>query len=216
MTGSPRLVVFHPLNPHQSEDQRIMKTRLILLVSFCLAQVCGYALPAYEPFADATGSGGTAYTVGAVINGQTNAQGHFWSIVNTAGTGSVPTNFAGNLSYTGLPSSSGNSLLIAPISGGKGARIAFKTNVTTGTFYASFVGKWISTNGMTPVGVFWPCFNNTIGDSAAALSVGGSKIFTRLAAGGFQLGLTKNSTAATDVLWDTTVRTTNDTLFVSR
>src|SRR6478735_4883073 len=92
------------------------------------------ALPIYEPFADATGSGGTAYAIGSVLPGQVNAQGYTWFTVNTGGTGSAPTNFAGNLSYTGLPTSLGNSIMVANISGGKGARLSLQTNVTTGTF----------------------------------------------------------------------------------
>src|ERR1051325_5499697 len=133
---------------------------LAILTSTC-ALAPAASFPVFEPFADASGSGGTSYTVGSVLPGQINAQGFTWFTVNTAGSGTAPTNFAGNLSYSGLPASSGNSISVANVSGGKGARISLQTSATTGTFYASFLMRVASTTGLSSTATFWACFNNS-------------------------------------------------------
>jgi hypothetical protein len=172
------------------------------------------AFPVVEPFADATGSGGTSYALSSVLAGQVNAQGYTWFTVNTGGSGTTPTNTAGNLAYAGLPASSGNSITVLNVSSGKGARLSLQTNVTTGTFYASFLMKITSLSGLTTTPVFWACFNNSTADTSTALTVGGAKVFLKSTTGGYLIGFSKNSTTVADLSFDTTVHTLNETVFV--
>src|SRR5438552_1832277 len=71
-----------------------------------------YGLPGYDPFADATGSGGTSYTPGANLVGQMNAQGLSWFQAGSA----VPSSTiqSGSLTISGLFPSSGNSVSLVP------------------------------------------------------------------------------------------------------
>jgi hypothetical protein len=62
-------------------------TLLGLLLSVLLP-VVAWGLPSFEPFMDATASGGTAYTAGSGLYHQTNALGESWSLWN-GGSGST-------------------------------------------------------------------------------------------------------------------------------
>ena len=70
--------------------------------------------PAYEPFANATGSSGSSYTVGSELIGQTNAQGLAWVLAGASSN--LPVNLpaiaSGTLSYPGLLADNGNSVAI--------------------------------------------------------------------------------------------------------
>ncbi len=92
-----------------------------------------YALPAFDPFADATSDGGTSFATGANLIGQTTAQGLTWVAAGT-GTAAQPTIQAGNLSISGLPSSTGNSLSLVPGTGPT-ARLPLGSSVTAGSLY---------------------------------------------------------------------------------
>src|ERR1039458_6424415 len=84
--------------------------RSLLLLAFAMFTVSAYALPDYEPFADATGAGGTAYAPGANLGGQVNAQSLTWADVGTTTTGNSITINSGNLFVPGLAPSLGNSI----------------------------------------------------------------------------------------------------------
>ena len=108
-----------------------MRTALVCSSISLLFAASLKALPGYEPFADATGSGGTTYVAGnnlgfdaTLTGGQTNAQGFFWAQVNTSSGGAAVLLASGNLSFSSvagysgalnLPSSSGISAAFANI-----------------------------------------------------------------------------------------------------
>src|SRR2546423_7125225 len=73
-----------------------------------------YAVPVYEPFADATAFGGTAYSSGSKLGfdaslsgGQTNAQGLWWAETTTTNVNSSITNVSGSLNFSDVPGYSG-------------------------------------------------------------------------------------------------------------
>jgi hypothetical protein len=77
---------------------------------------------AYEPFAPAQ----TAYTPGASLIGQTNAEGRTW--FNAGPVGTVPTIQSGSLPVTGLASLQGNSVATFGGVNGPSGRFGLKTN----------------------------------------------------------------------------------------
>src|SRR2546421_571785 len=89
-----------------------------IFVSCLVLVVCRApaVLPFYEPFADRTASGGTAYTVGTVLATNNDGAGNIWNSLGSNFPGLQPTNVAGNLSYTNLPPSTGNSVSFGPAS----------------------------------------------------------------------------------------------------
>src|SRR5436189_6427983 len=101
---------------------------LVVIFSFILTgafQAFGAALPVYEPFA-AVG-GGSAYAVGDTLTNQFCASGAgIWTNANTtySSAGGANTNFprvfSGNLSKSGLPTSTGNSVQFGGVSGQTG------------------------------------------------------------------------------------------------
>lgn len=172
---------------------------------------------AYDPFADASFSGGTTYAPGANLIGQTNAAGLTWF---QAGPNSALTNQpyleAGNLYVPGLAYSSGNCVGFGG-SGGMCARLQLFTNtssITSGTVYYSFALKLTNILGLSSSGVFFLGFNNSGGSQTNTPSVVGAKVYIRSATGGFNLGLGKASSTATDWQWDTAVHKTNEIILI--
>lgn len=111
------------------------KLPLVLLsLLFCCrapAAVC------FDPFADATASGGTSYSPGSFLFGQVNALGCTWFALTNTPTppaAGLPTIVSGSLVYPGLPSSTGNCVLIPPAPGVMG-RLTLNFAVTNGTAY---------------------------------------------------------------------------------
>src|SRR6266581_2813377 len=99
-----------------------MKT-LAALCAIIISPVTLFALPNYDPFADATGSGGTAYAVGnwlgksdagAIGTGQKDATGGQWYIAGGAGSAvsNSPVVTAGSVGYPGLASGGTNMVLV--------------------------------------------------------------------------------------------------------
>ena len=65
--------------------------RFILTVSFlsvCVSVVLGSPVPfpAFDPFTSASTSGGSSYATGAMLGGQTNANGSYWYLIDSGGT----------------------------------------------------------------------------------------------------------------------------------
>lgn len=171
----------------------------------------------YEPFTDATASGGTSYSVGADLIGQTNGQGLVWS---QAGPSSALTNQpviqSGNLEMPGLGFPEGNSVGFGG-GGGMAARFplyAAGTEVTSGTIYFSFLFKLTNITGLSSSGVFWAGFNNLAGAQPTTPTVVATRIYTRAAGSGFNLGLSKASSSSSDWQWDTTTHNLNETIFI--
>ena len=121
----------------------------LLLTALSLLSFQTFALPDYDPFADATGSGGTAYTVGANLVGQTAADGQSWYQAGPAST-TQPKIAAGNLTYAGLPASQGNSVSFG--GNGESARVNLSSIIGSGTLYYSFLMKVTSVSGLKLLG----------------------------------------------------------------
>src|ERR1700760_3288334 len=98
--------------------------KLIVLLSICLAGTPLFAQlsagnPEYDPFANATNAGGSSYTIGTPLAGQTSASyatftstgTNWWAYGPSVSSGKTPTNqpivVAGDLSYSGLYSTGG-------------------------------------------------------------------------------------------------------------
>ena len=176
-----------------------------------MLSVSVYAFPDYEPFADATGSGGTSYTVGDSLIGQINAQGQTWYQAGPVNA-THPTIAAGNLTYAGLPASQGNSVSFGGT--GESARLNTSSIVGSGTIYFSFILDVTSIAGLSTSGVFWAGFNNSAGSQTGTPSVVATRVYTKTSGSGFVLGVDKNSGSTSDWYWDTTTRNVGDTLFL--
>src|ERR1043165_2161154 len=122
-----------------------MKT--FLLAFAVITPITLLALPNYDPFADATGSSGTACVVGNWVSkndggtagtGQKDATGAQWFHAGAAANNS-PIITAGNLQYPGLAGGSGNKVLV-----GNGTA----TDLATGRYFHSTMNKGLA-NGQT-------------------------------------------------------------------
>ncbi|HZV35860.1 MAG TPA: PEP-CTERM sorting domain-containing protein [Verrucomicrobiae bacterium] len=190
------------------------KLALIIIPALGLFNSTLYALPDYDPFADATGSGGTSYTVGANLVGQTNAQGQGWSLAGS--TGAQPVISAGNLTVSGLASSGGNSVSygMAPSSPTPtvSARFNLGSTINSGTIYYSMALQVTSLGSLTTGGAFIAGFNNSAGSQSSTPSTFASRVYTRLSGTGFNVGLDLNGSTATQYASPT--YNVGDTLFL--
>ena len=157
---------------------------------------------AYEPFDFVTGAG---------LIGQTNAAGQWWS---QAGPDSAnqPTNIPGSLAVTGLASPFANGVTFGGL--GTSARLNLNTNTSSGTWFYSFAFRLPDITGISPSGIFWAGFNISTGPQTVTPTTVGTRLYTRAAAGGFNIGMSKNSSTSTDWVWDSRVFDTNQLLFV--
>jgi hypothetical protein len=190
--------------------------KYLLLTPLCLIGGSAFALPDYEPFADATGSGGTAYTTGANLIGQVDAAGQTWFQAGPAGN-PQPTIAAGDLSVPGLFSTGGGQS--AAFGGnGQSARLNLSVGaggITSGTVYFSFAVKLTDLSALTTAGAFWAGLNNSQGTATSTPGTVVNRLFTRSATGGYNIGLQEGSqTVLGNLAWDSTVYTTADTVFL--
>ena len=131
-----------------------LKKTLLLLTALSVVGMPALALPDYEPFADATGSGGTSYAVGSFLAGQINAAGQsWWELGPNYGLGMTPqpTIAAGDLIVPGLYSAGGGR---SAAFGGNGdsARLNLSVGpggITAGTVYFSFAMRLTDLTGLT-------------------------------------------------------------------
>jgi len=165
-----------------------------------------------EPFANTSASGGTAYSVGANLIGQTNAQGLTWF---AAGSGAgQPVIAAGNLNIPGLVPSSGNSVAYAGAAGTT-ARVGIApagSPINTGTLYYSLALRLDSLGALPASGAIIAGFNNSTGAQSSQPSVIGARLYTRLSGSGYNLGISKAD--ALNIAWDSAVHNTGEVLFV--
>ncbi len=175
------------------------------------------ALPVYEPFADVSAQGGTTYAIGSNLYGQTNYPTGRWNGVGISGfSGVLPTINSGNLSYTGLPASTGNSVLVQPSLGG-GARLNLTNNIgpSFSSIYYSFLLKITdltavgTTNANNPISAL--CDDPR--EQNAQVARLGARLLTKKSGAGYVLGLGRNNTL-TDYAYESTVHNVNDTVFV--
>ena len=161
---------------------------------------------AFEPFSPA----GTSYSPGANLIGQTNANGRFW--LQAGPSDPQPTIQAGSLAAPGLPGPTGNSVKFG--GNGMSARLVLGTNVTSGTWYYSFLFRLTDISTLNSSGVFWAGFNNSAVTQTTTPTSVGTRLLTRSAVGGFNVGLDKSSGSPAAFVFSPTVFTTNDTIFV--
>ena len=201
-----------------------------------------FAVPSYDPFADARASGGTAYTNGGTLYHQTNAFGEGWALWN-GGSGSATAAVKcinNGLAYAGFPAgfpapSPTNSVLVPGLdqgvnASGYSAALMFSrsvaadaNNLVTNKIYASFLLKVpglgnLATTGTKPI--YFGGFNNSTGGDQNTTVPGRSfKLFlegnaaTVGASTQWALGIADNSGGSTE-RFDPTFRATNTVLFV--
>src|SRR5262249_42862787 len=128
----------------------------------------------------------------------------------------LPTIAAGNLSYPGLPASTGNSISIPPTTGVMG-RLTLGFTTTNGVVYFSFLLKVLDLSGINTSGTqnnYFAGFGDTTGNQNATLLRAATRLYTRRAGNGFNLGVARNSNNTGDWVFDSTQRSTNQVLFI--
>jgi hypothetical protein len=100
--------------------------------------------------------------------------------------------------------------------GGNGISARFNpgTNTASGTWYYSFIVRLADFTGLSSSGVFWAGFNNSSGTQTTTPSVVGTRVLTRSATGGFNLGLDKSSGSSGNFVFSLQVFTPNDVVFL--
>ena len=186
-----------------------MKKTLLLTSLVISSSTVFAALPLYEPFADATGNGGTSYTVGANVTAQNNGSGDVtWSAVGPAGANNTVA--AANLTVPGLSLSSGGSMEYG-VSSGPSARLNLGSSFTSGTLYYSFALKVADLGSLGTSGGFAVAFNNAQGAQVGTPSVVTACLMMRsvvsAASGNFNIGIRKATGTPT---WDSTVFSITD------
>ena len=184
-----------------------------------------FALSIFEPFADATANGGTTYPVGATFANTNksfpalvNATGGPWyGVSNTypAAPSGIPVVTNGNLSYTGLPASSGNSLYIPPLTGVIG-RMTLPFQMTNGQVYYSFLLKVIDVSALSTSSTpnLFAGFGDNVGSQSAALARVESYLVAKKSGVGYVLGIGKNKPSTANMVYDSTARNVGDVLLV--
>lgn len=172
---------------------------------------------AQDSFTNSTAAGGTLYSPGAALIGQTNGQNQTWFQAGpNSGLANQPVIQANSLSVTGLASASGNSVKFGG-TGGMAARfqmIPAGSSITTGTTFYSFALKLTDLTALSSSGVFWAGFNNSAGFQTTTPLAVGTRIYTRAAGAGYNLGLSKASSTASEWVWDNTVHAVNEIIFL--
>lgn len=187
------------------------------------------ALSLYEPFANATAYGGTAYTVGSylAIGGgpgvnpfQTNATGGSWSCIsNNFGTPSVgiPTIVTNVLTYPGLTPSPGNTLFIPPATDIMGrTTLPFATDTNVGICYYSLLLQLtdISSLSTSPTTNYFAGFCDTTGTAKVPLARYEAYLVTKKNGTNYQIGIGKVKTTAANLAYDPALHRVGDVLFV--
>ncbi len=189
--------------------------RLLLFIAFFALLHRASALPTYDPFADATSvTGGTSYTVGSPLAGQTNALLNGWGSLGSNFFQPEPFISAENLTYPGLPASLGGSVSFFPATN-MSARLDLRTNGTSGTFYFSFILKITNISAVltTPTNNAFAGFSDTAGGQVQQLARLGSRIISKQSGSGYVLGMSKTANV-NDFVYDTTVRNLDEVLLV--
>ncbi len=205
-----------------------------LLLSACSVS----AFPSFEPFADATGNGGTFYAAGAALYHQTNAWGEGWAQWN-GGSGSVTAAvscMASNLNYTGFPPGfpappTENAVLLpgtASAVSGYSAALQFSRTITadpnnlaTNKIYASFlmqVPNLGNLNSASPI--YFGGFATNTGDQALSLPARAMKLFlkgnsaTSGASTSYSIGIQNASGAGTAAAYEAGSHVAGDVVFL--
>lgn len=191
-----------------------MKT-IVILLGFVLAINRVSALPYYDPFASQTGTGGSAYSVGSQLATQNDGLGDIWNGVGTSFAGAAPTIVAGNLFYTNMPPSTGNSVSFVPASA-MGARLNFNaTNALTFRTYYSYLLQITDLSAVpsTAANNYFSGFSDGSVGQTAQLQRVGNRLVTKKSGAGYVIGLSRNNSTA-DTVYDTTVHNINEVVFI--
>jgi Immunoglobulin domain/Immunoglobulin I-set domain len=223
----------------QSTKKPETMKKLIVLFSSCLIAARAFAAlsagnPEYEPFANATNSGGTSYLIGGDLAGQSsasyaayNASGQqWWEVGPSAASDKVATNqpiiVSGDLSYPGLYSIGGGQS-VAFGGNGDSALCNLTTGtggITSGTVYFSFVLQFTNISALTTTGTNFAALNNlqswnSGSNTPAALA---ARVMVRSdGASGFNIGLQEggaNGSTGFSTVWDNTSFATSNIIFV--
>jgi hypothetical protein len=196
--------------------------KILALTLFVATALGAFAQTNYffEPFANATANGGTAYNVGDPLGGQGNGVNFSWG---TIGTNYVASNsvFITNYSLTmptGMPPATGNAVLIRPLTNGPGGRLNIGTNYSTNaaTLYYSVVFQVSDVSTLNAAsyshngGAFNMGFNNTYSTAQNINpTVYGAPLYIgKDGAGGYVIG-TGRGTGSQARYWEVLDPTTN-------
>jgi arylsulfatase A-like enzyme len=186
---------------------------VLFLMSVAVCRVSA-TLPYFDPFATQDENGGTSYAIGSALAGQTNA-GNFWVSIGSANATTVePLISEGNLSYSNLPTPTGNSISFFS-SAGKSARLNLNALVNSGRIYYSFVLKItdISSVSANATDNYISCFSDDPNPQANLLARAGARLVSKKVGAGYVFGIGKSSAPA-DYAYDTTVHNANETVFI--
>ena len=179
----------------------------------------GHTMPNYDPFANQTPDGGTVYTVGSNLAGQTNAPFYRWNALGTNFPPAKPIISSDNLSYAGLPSSTGGSVAFtnSALGGGGGARLDLKyTGTASGTFYYSFLLKITDLSAVPTFATNNPiaALSDDPAEQGARLGRLGSRLVTKKqSVSSYVLGIGRNNSQG-EYVYDTGVHNLNEVVFV--
>lgn len=216
-----------------------------LLISVCFAFQSAFAQsvgsPIYEPFSDSTGTGGTSYTPGDRLGGQsqtlaagfvsgssthttTTSVQSWWSYTNVASPTTWPTVVSGDLSYAGLASSGGGR---SAQFGGSGASALMNLTAGSigflpgsGTLYYSFTLKLTDLGTLSIGSNFFAGFTKLVSynnGTTTPVSVGAQLWVQSDGGTGYRLGVALGSNGSgtgRPVAYDGTSHSVGDTLFI--
>ena len=181
------------------------------------------AFPAYDPFTDATASGGTSYAVGSTLAGQTNAMGQYWYAIDSNGPAANALKVtATSLSYNSVPGLSGNAVMLTNAAG-PGARMFFQTspplNIGSAYYYsvvlvASNINTLSSTTGGQIMGFGT---QGTIGNQTSQPAQGSALWMKQVGTSpnfSFQFGLTGSGSPGTPTIDTANTYSTSQAYFV--
>lgn len=174
--------------------------RLLLggLIAFRLTA----ALPLFEPF---------AHPAGSSLDGRVTPEGLTWGRIGS-GAASQGTVVAGNLTATGLPASTGGMVQLVPGALGGGSRLPFNTVLSNGVVFYSFLLKVSNAAPVVAPAAIAALDPLTTGIPSTTELFG--RLLIRSNAGGFNLGMGRNTSANAQATWAGTTFTTNDTILV--
>jgi hypothetical protein len=219
---------------------------LLVLTTTCFEITASFAQsvgdPIYEPFSDSSGAGGTSYTPGDPLGGQsqtlapgfvsagtftsTTSVQSWWSRTNVASPSAWPTIVSGDLSYPGLASSGGGRSVQF---GGSGASALM--NLTAGStgftpanapgiYYYSVALQLTDLGTLSSGSSFFAGFTKVVSHNsgtATPTSVG-ARLYVQSDGGtGYQLGIALGSgdnNVTGPLAYDSASRSVGDTLFL--
>lgn len=196
--------------------------KFIASLSLSLCTLSALAFPSYEPFADSTGSGGTAYNSGDLLSAQTNAMAEGWYPMATGSGGQAVSLASGSLNGpAGLPASKGNMVLLQNVLG-PGARYNIPITNSGTLFYSVLIqcsditSLAMAKSDIHGGGAFNMGYNNTQ-TTGQSMQPNGyyAPIYFGATNGGYILGIGR-TTGNTNRFWETNVTSPHkvgDTVF---